>query len=228
MHDKRRALRRRRACWDARHKHTHHGIKIIWKERKIIEVIESQSHRMAWVEKDHDAHPVPTLCYVQGRQPPDQAAQSHIQPGLECLQGWGIHSLLGQPVNSAAPPSGWKTQCLYVFLILNLLQGIRVKFKSTNNPKFPCFLEKVVTATKTYLLALQKRTVLFLIKWYFYIVDTSVYLGKFPWNFCLSSLKCSTRISYFPKQYLRYSDFFVLRRITLDLLWLIMILLYIS
>ena len=37
-------------------------------------------------------------CYVQGHQPPDQAAQSHIQPGLECLQGWGIHSLLGQPV----------------------------------------------------------------------------------------------------------------------------------
>ena len=37
-------------------------------------------------------------CYLQGHQPPDQAAQSHIQPGLECLQGWGIHSLLGQPV----------------------------------------------------------------------------------------------------------------------------------
>jgi len=53
---------------------------------------------MAWVEKDHNTHPVPTPCYVQGRQPADQAAQSHIQPGLECLQGWGIHSLLGQPV----------------------------------------------------------------------------------------------------------------------------------
>jgi len=26
----------------------------------------------------------------QGREPPDQAAQSHMQPGLECLQGWGI------------------------------------------------------------------------------------------------------------------------------------------
>jgi len=37
-------------------------------------------------------------CYVQGCQPPDQAAQNHIQPGLECLQGWGIHSLLGHPV----------------------------------------------------------------------------------------------------------------------------------
>ena len=53
---------------------------------------------MAWFEKDHNDHPVPTPCYVQGHQPADQAAQSHIQPGLECLQGWGIHSLLGQPV----------------------------------------------------------------------------------------------------------------------------------
>ena len=61
-------------------------------------IIESQYHRMAWVEKDHNAHPVPTPCYVQGHQPAAQAAQSHIQPGLECLQGWGIHSLLGQPV----------------------------------------------------------------------------------------------------------------------------------
>ena len=53
---------------------------------------------MTWVEKDHNDHLVSAHCYVQGRQPPDQAAHSHIQPGLECLQGWGIHSLLGQPV----------------------------------------------------------------------------------------------------------------------------------
>ena len=53
---------------------------------------------MAWVAKAHNAHLIPTPCYVQGRQPAAQAAQSHIQPGLECLQGWGIHSLLGQPV----------------------------------------------------------------------------------------------------------------------------------
>ena len=51
---------------------------------------------MAWVEKHHNDHLVPTPCYVQSHQPPDQAAQSHIQPDLECLQGWGIHSLLGQ------------------------------------------------------------------------------------------------------------------------------------
>ena len=60
---------------------------------------------MAWVEKDHNAHLVPTPLYVQGRQPAAQAAQSHIQSGLECLQGWGIHSLLGQPVSSASLPN---------------------------------------------------------------------------------------------------------------------------
>ena len=42
-------------------------------------------------------------CYVQGHQPLDQDAQSCIQPGLECLQGWGIHgrgihNLFEQPV----------------------------------------------------------------------------------------------------------------------------------
>ena len=51
---------------------------------------------MAWVENNHSDHPVSAMCYVQGRQPPDQAAQSHIQSGLECLQKWGIHNLLGQ------------------------------------------------------------------------------------------------------------------------------------
>ena len=33
--------------------------------------------------------------YVQGLQSLDQAAQSHSQPGRECLLGWGIHNLLG-------------------------------------------------------------------------------------------------------------------------------------
>ena len=61
---------------------------------------------MAWVEKDHNAHPVPTPCYVQGRQPADQAAQSHVQPGLECFHGWGIHSLLGQPIPGPPVPPG--------------------------------------------------------------------------------------------------------------------------
>jgi len=54
---------------------------------------------MAWVEKDLKDHLVSTSPrYVQDHKPPDQAAQSHIQPGPECLQGWGIHNLSGQPI----------------------------------------------------------------------------------------------------------------------------------
>jgi len=51
---------------------------------------------MAWVEKDHNDHIVSTPCYVQGRQPPAQAAQSHIQPGLECLQDGASTTSLGK------------------------------------------------------------------------------------------------------------------------------------
>ena len=57
-------------------------------------------------------------CYVQGRQPPGQAAQSHIQPGLECLQGWGIHSLLGQPVPVRHHPLGEKPPSISPVLLL--------------------------------------------------------------------------------------------------------------
>ena len=57
-----------------------------------LEVFFNLNHRMAWVEKDHNAHLVLTPCYVQGDQPADQAAQSHIQPGFECPQGWGMLS----------------------------------------------------------------------------------------------------------------------------------------
>jgi len=69
---------------------------------------------MAWVEKDHSAHLVPTPCYVQGCQPADQAAQSHVQPGLECLQGWGIHSLLGQPVQCVTTLWGKNSSSSYL------------------------------------------------------------------------------------------------------------------
>jgi len=58
-----------------------------------------ENHGMAWVGRKLKDHPVSIPCHGQGCQPPEQAAQSHIQPGLECLQGWGIHSLSGQPVS---------------------------------------------------------------------------------------------------------------------------------
>ena len=51
------------------------------------------------------------LMGLQGHQPADQAAQSHIQPGLECLQGWGTS--LGN-LFSASPPSLWVHPASYL------------------------------------------------------------------------------------------------------------------
>ena len=84
---------------------------------------------MAWDEKDHSAHPVPTPCYVQGRQPAAQAAQSHIQPGLECLQGWGIHSLLEQPV-----------QCVTTLWVKNFLLISNLNLPCLSLKPFPLVL----------------------------------------------------------------------------------------
>ena len=94
--------------------------------------------RMAWVEKDHSAHPVPTPCYVQGRQPAAQAAQSHIQPGLECLQGWGIHSLLGHTVQHFGPNVTFilmqgKFLCIFLITTENIVTFLQTAFIFLHN-----------------------------------------------------------------------------------------------
>jgi len=58
----------------------------------------SHNYRMAWVERDAKDYSVPIPCCGQGSHSADQAAQSPMQPGHECLQGWGIHNCSGQPV----------------------------------------------------------------------------------------------------------------------------------
>jgi len=58
---------------------------------------------MAWVGRDLKDHESPTPTR-QSHQPPhllDQAAQGLIQPGLEHLQGQGIHNLSGQRVTAS-------------------------------------------------------------------------------------------------------------------------------
>ena len=70
-----------------------------------------------------------TPCCVQGHQPADRVAQSHIQPGLECLQGWGIHSLLGQPVQCVTTPS-----------VKNLLLISKLKLPCLSLRPFPLVL----------------------------------------------------------------------------------------
>jgi len=58
-----------------------------------------------WLQlgRDLKAHMVPTPCCRQGYHPPARAVQGPIQPGLEHLQGWGIHSFSGQPCATASP-----------------------------------------------------------------------------------------------------------------------------
>ena len=64
---------------------------------------ESQTG-LGWKEPLRSSNSSPLL--RQGHLPPDQVAQSPIQPGLECFQGGGIHNLSGQPVPvSHHPPS---------------------------------------------------------------------------------------------------------------------------
>jgi len=47
-------------------------------------------------------------CSEQGHLQPDQVAQSPVQPGLECSQGWGIDHLSGKPVPGFHHPHGKK------------------------------------------------------------------------------------------------------------------------
>jgi len=45
-------------------------------------------------------------CREQGHLPPDQVAESPVQPGLEHCQGGGSHSFSGQPVPVPHHPHG--------------------------------------------------------------------------------------------------------------------------
>jgi len=53
---------------------------------------------MVWIGRDLLDHLIPTPLPWAGTLPPDQGAQSPIQPGLEHCQGGGSHSFSGKPV----------------------------------------------------------------------------------------------------------------------------------
>ena len=59
--------------------------------------MESQNRRMAYVGINLKAHLFPAPCHGQYFHPPDHGAQEPIQLAFEYLQGWGTHSLSGQP-----------------------------------------------------------------------------------------------------------------------------------
>jgi len=57
---------------------------------------------MVWIGRDLKDHPIPTSCHWY--LSPVEAAQGHIQPGLEHLQGWGTTASVGSCAR-ASPPS---------------------------------------------------------------------------------------------------------------------------
>jgi len=61
---------------------------------------------MVWVGRDLKSHLVPIPCHEQGHLPPEQVAQSPIQPGLEHCRAGGSHSFSGQPVSLPHHPHG--------------------------------------------------------------------------------------------------------------------------
>ena len=69
----------------------------------------SQNHRITeWFGLEGTLELIwfPPPCHEQGHLPPDQVAQSSIQPGLEPCQGGGSHSFSGQPVSVPHHPHG--------------------------------------------------------------------------------------------------------------------------
>jgi len=62
---------------------------------------ESENHGVTecfGVEGTFRGHLAQPPCSKQGYFQPDHDAQSPVQPGLECFQGWGLHYFSGQPV----------------------------------------------------------------------------------------------------------------------------------
>jgi len=67
------------------------------------------------LEETFKDHLVQLPCNEQRYLPLDQVAQVPVQPDLECLQGWRIHHISGQPVH------GQTHYCS--LLLLNLVQS---------------------------------------------------------------------------------------------------------
>lgn len=88
---------------------------------------KSQNYRTVWVGT-FKGHPVQPTCSEQQLLPPNQAAQSPIQPDLECSQGRGIHSSLGNLLQCST-----KLTVKNYFLVSRLSIGI----SSTPSSDYP-------------------------------------------------------------------------------------------
>jgi len=80
-------------------------------QRQLNEVQQGQEpgHRIIecfGLEGTFRGHPALLPCNEQGHLQLDRVAQSPVQPGFECFQGWGFHYLSGQSVLAFHHPHG--------------------------------------------------------------------------------------------------------------------------
>ena len=70
--------------------------------------VQTRSRIIEWQGLEGTLKPIwfQPPCHEQGHLPPDQVAQSSIQPGLEHCKGGGSHSFSGQPVPVFHNPHG--------------------------------------------------------------------------------------------------------------------------
>jgi len=93
---------------------------------KAPEVLHSILHYriIEWfgLEGTFKGHLVQPPSNEQGHLQLDQVAQSPVQPGLECFQGWGIYHFSGQPIPVFHHPHCKKFLsyvCIYLLLVQN-------------------------------------------------------------------------------------------------------------
>jgi len=84
----------------------------------------NENHRIIecfGLEGTFRGHLAQPTCSEQGHLQLDQVAQSPVQPGLECFQGWGLHYLSGQPVPVFHQPHGKKFLSYVQFILTQVL-----------------------------------------------------------------------------------------------------------
>ena len=103
-----------------------------------------------WLGWDLKAHPVPISYHGQGCHPLDQATQGPpVQPGLEHLQGQGIHNFSMQPVPVLHHPLSKKFLLIFnlnLMLYCNQNQNAlgNLRKRSSQRPSFTAIRTKIV------------------------------------------------------------------------------------
>jgi len=124
---------------------------------------ETQSYRMVGLEGTSRIMNLQPPCHRQGHQPPHlipaQAAQDPIQPGLEHLQGLGIHSLSGQryqipseigcvTVNVTADRKPREHLASPMAVLIGVFPGFRAQIPAPSLPTFPLPMTAVVAKSQ--------------------------------------------------------------------------------